>query len=307
VPDGSQPAELYEPLRYMLALGGKRIRPLLALLGCELFGAKKEDALPAAAAIELFHNFTLVHDDIMDNAPLRRNRETIHRRWNGNIALLSGDAMLVMAYRSLARTRSELLPSVLDVFNETALQVCEGQQLDMNFEKKEEISIDDYLHMIMLKTAVLLAGSLKIGAIIGKAGAQDAELLYQFGCNIGVAFQLQDDILDVYGDTEKFGKQKAGDIIAGKKTFLFLKAAETAPAALKKELKRLLESPTMETSEKVQRVTGIYDELDVRTPARILMEEYYQRALSCFDRIRVDASASEKLLGLSQSLMIREI
>ena len=238
----ASPKELYEPIAYMLAMGGKRIRPNLLLISCKLFNGNLKDALPAAIAIELFHGFTLIHDDITDNAPLRRNKPSVHAKWNSNIALLSGDAMLIKAYEYIAKVPGAHLPIVLSIFNDTALKVCEGQQFDMNYETQKKVSIDDYLHMISLKTAALLATSLEMGAILGGASAKDAVRMKVFGGNIGMLFQLQDDILDVFGEQEKVGKQTGGDIINNKKTFLLLKALELAKGNTLKELIHLLSS-----------------------------------------------------------------
>ena len=222
------PAKLYEPISYILSLGGKRMRPALLLMACELFGGDVNKAISPALAIEVFHNFTLMHDDIMDNAPLRRGKTTVHERWNKNVAILSGDVMLIEGYKLMMQVEDRLLRPILDIFNTTAVGVCEGQQLDMEFETRDVVDINEYINMIRLKTAVVLGGALKIGALIGGAPAKDADLLSQFGVQLGVAFQLQDDILDVYGDPEKFGKQVGGDIISNKKTFLLIKALELA-------------------------------------------------------------------------------
>jgi len=218
-----EPKNLYQPIKYSLELGGKRIRPALLLLANDLFGGKNKGAINAALAIEVFHNFTLLHDDIMDDAPLRRGKDTVYKKWGSNIAILAGDVMFVNAIQLLAKNDTSKLPEILDLFNTTAVEVCEGQQFDMNFETLQNVSIDDYLKMIELKTAVLLAASLKIGAILGNASQENANHIYEFGRNLGVAFQLMDDILDLYGDPEKFGKQVGGDIIANKKHTYYLK------------------------------------------------------------------------------------
>ena len=215
-----RPKNLYEPIRYMLAVGGKRARPVLVLMGCEVFNGNRTEAIPAALAIEVFHNFTLLHDDIMDNAPLRRSKPTVHNKWNNSIAILSGDAMFVKACELMMQVNDKQIRTVMDIFLRTSTEVCEGQQMDMSFEKEKNVSITDYLKMIELKTAVLLGCSLQIGAIIGGADEIQSKHLYEFGKNIGIAFQLQDDLLDVFGDAEKFGKQTGGDIISNKKTFL---------------------------------------------------------------------------------------
>ena len=225
---GSNPKELYEPIAYIMSLGGKRLRPVLVFIATDMFDGDAAKALHPALAIELFHNFTLVHDDLMDKAPLRRNQPTVHEKWNNNIAILSGDAMMVRAYQELCLADPSMLPQLLEIFSDTAVKVCEGQQYDMNYESMTKVSIQQYIKMIELKTAVLLGGALKIGAVIGGAREEDAQRLYDFGKHIGIAFQLQDDILDVYADAAKFGKQKGGDIIANKKTYLLLKAIEMA-------------------------------------------------------------------------------
>src|SRR3569833_2778488 len=235
------PAQLYEPITYILSMGGKRMRPALLLMACDLFGGDVEKALPPALAIEVFHNFTLMHDDIMDNAPLRRGKTTVHERWNQNAAILSGDVMLIEGYKLMMQVDNHILRDVLNIFNETAVGVCEGQQLDMEFETREVVGIDEYIEMIRLKTAVVLGGALKIGALIGGASADDAALLSAFGVQLGVAFQLQDDILDVYGNPEKFGKQVGGDIISNKKTYLLIKAKELANSQQKEELNNWLD------------------------------------------------------------------
>jgi geranylgeranyl diphosphate synthase type II len=309
LPLSGKPVELFEPMRYVLALGGKRMRPLLTLIACDLFDGVPAEALGPALGIELFHNFSLVHDDIMDKAPLRRNNPTIHEKWNPNTAILSGDAMLILAYQQIAKAPPEKLSAVLEIFNHTALLVCEGQQLDMNFEKTFQVSIRQYLGMIELKTAVLLAGSLKTGAVLGKASAEDAERIYQFGKNMGIAFQLQDDILDVYGDSDKFGKQKGGDILSNKKTFLLLKAFELAKNMPYKyeELMQWIHAPEFKPQDKVEAVTGIYDCFNIRSLAHAEMEKYYNKALSMLDEIPADPEKKEMLRSLTGSLMVREV
>src|ERR1700712_3291104 len=234
------PAALYEPIKYILSLGGKRMRPALLLMACDLFGGDLKKAISPALAIEVFHNFTLMHDDIMDNAPLRRGKITVHERWNPNVGILSGDVMLIEGYKLMMQVDDHLLRPILNIFNETAVGVCEGQQIDMEFETRNDVAIDEYITMIRLKTAVVLGGALKIGAIIGGAGVNDAALIHTFGEQLGIAFQLQDDILDVYGNPEKFGKQVAGDILANKKTFLLIKALELANESQRVELNKWL-------------------------------------------------------------------
>lgn len=306
---GVQPKELYAPIEYIMALGGKRMRPVLVMLGCDFFDGNPDKALHSAIAIELFHNFTLVHDDIMDKAPLRRGKPTVHEKWNDNIAILSGDAMMVRAYQELCKTESDLLPSLLEIFSDTAAKVCEGQQLDMNYEKLSKVSIVSYLKMIELKTAVLLGGALKMGAIIGGAREEDAKNLFGFGKHIGMAFQLQDDILDVYADEEKFGKQKGGDIIANKKTYLLLKALEMAEnnRYLKEELQLWVAAPHFDPKEKVEAVTNIYNFLNVKELARKEMQKEYDAAISCLKDIPVADAKKNILIAFADSLMVREV
>lgn len=306
---GTTPTELYEPIRYIVSLGGKRIRPLLTLLSCNLFGGNPKDALPAAIAIELFHNFSLIHDDIMDKAPLRRNNPTVHEKWNNNIAILSGDVLLVKAYQEICKTKNTThLPQLLELFNTTATLVCEGQQLDMNYEKADTVSIFNYLKMIELKTAVLLATSLEMGAIIAGANANDCKNIYQLGKNIGIAFQLQDDILDIYGDTEKFGKLKGGDIIANKKTFLLLKAIELSKlnAYKKEELNMWLNAPAANSQDKINAVTEIYNFLDVKTIAEKEMQSYYNKAQKNIADLSIEESAKQELISFIENLLQRK-
>ena len=253
------PANLYEPITYTLNLGGKRIRPALLMLSNNLFGGKDEAALNSALAIEVFHNFTLLHDDIMDEAPLRRGRPSVYKKWNTNVAILSGDVMLMQAIQLLSKKNHPNLHRTLSIFNTTAIQVCEGQQLDMDFEESSSVSIDDYLKMIELKTAVLLAASLKIGAIISHASSDNAHHIYEFGKNLGIAFQLMDDILDLYGNTDKVGKRIGGDVIVNKKTYLLLKAQELATGKTAKDLDFCLTSKVLDDASKVERVTAIFN------------------------------------------------
>lgn len=306
---GSNPKELYEPIEYMMSLGGKRMRPVFVFVGCDLFGGDVSNAIHPALAIELFHNFTLVHDDIMDKAPLRRNQRTVHEKWNTNIAILSGDTLVIKAYQELCKCDKELLPPLLDIFNDTAIKICEGQQLDMNFEHLPKISIPQYLKMIELKTAVLLGGSLKIGALVGGADETNAQLLYEFGKHIGIAFQLQDDILDVYADTEKFGKQKGGDIVANKKTYLLLKAMEMAESNryLKEELHQWIHAPEFVPHEKVEAITSIYNFLNIKELARSEMKKQYDTALTFLKNIPVDEIKKQQLIAVADSLMVREV
>jgi geranylgeranyl diphosphate synthase type II len=300
------PGQLYEPITYILSLGGKRMRPALLLMACELFGGDVNKAIKPALAIEVFHNFTLMHDDIMDNAPIRRGKTTVHERWNKNVAILSGDVMLIEGYRLMMHVDDYLLRPVLDIFNETAVGVCEGQQLDMEFEQQNNVSIDEYLNMIRLKTAVVLGGALKIGALIGGAATTDAELLSTFGTQLGIAFQLQDDILDVYGDPEKFGKQVGGDIISNKKTYLLIKALELAKGEQANELNMFLSTTNIDNTEKVAGVTRIYNDLDIRQYAETAMQTYADRAFEALEQINLPAEYKQYLHDFADGLLVRE-
>jgi geranylgeranyl diphosphate synthase type II len=300
------PKQLYDPITYIINLGGKRVRPLLVLMATELFGGDANGSIHAAMAIEIFHNFTLVHDDIMDNAPLRRGKATVHEKWSTNIAILSGDVMMVEANKNLAKVNPAFLGPVLNAFNATAQGVCEGQQLDMEFEGRDDVSIEEYINMIRLKTAVLLGGALKLGAIIAGASEKDADLIYQFGENIGIAFQLQDDILDVYADPEKFGKQVGGDIIANKKTFLLLKAFELADGETRASLDTWTGYKEFNVQEKVDTVRQVYDTLDIQDIAKESMNNYLNKALAVFAQINVSDERKANLLTLTDQLMARE-
>lgn len=300
------PAELYEPISYILSIGGKRMRPALLLMACDLFGGDVEAALPPAMAIEVFHNFTLMHDDIMDNAPIRRGRATVHEKWNQNVAILSGDVMLIEGYKLMMQVRDNILRRVLDIFNETAVGVCEGQQLDMTFETSNNISIAEYINMIRLKTAVVLGGALKIGALIGESDDKDADLLSDFGVNLGIAFQLQDDILDVYGDPLKFGKQVGGDIISNKKTYLLIKALELVQGFDAEELQRWITFITFDAAEKVAAVTEIYNKVNVRQYAEEEMQAYAEKAFKALEQINLPEDSKQYLRDFADGLLVRE-
>jgi geranylgeranyl diphosphate synthase type II len=300
------PSELYEPISYLMNLGGKRLRPALLLMATDLFKGDVEKAIKPALAIEVFHNFTLMHDDIMDKAPLRRGNPTVHAKWNEAVAILSGDVMLVEAYKLIMQVKPAILPDILKIFNDTAVGVCEGQQIDMNFENYQEVKVDEYINMIRLKTAVLLGGALKIGALIGEAAENDAQLLYDFGEKLGIAFQLQDDILDVYGDPEKFGKQVGGDIISNKKTFLLIRALELAQGAQKEELQNWLSKTTFNAQEKVAAVTAIYNSLNIQDIAKKEMENYAAKGLASLDKIAVDEERKSVLKEFADMLMLRD-
>lgn len=303
----AQPKELYEPISYLMALGGKRMRPLLVLMGYQLFKEDIKKALPAALAVETFHNFTLMHDDIMDNAPLRRGKATVHEKWNNNIAILSGDVMLVEAYKLLCTLDKEVLADVLQLFNKTAVEVCEGQQFDMNFETQTSVVIAAYIEMIGLKTAVLLAASLQMGAIIAGAPTADARHLYDFGKYMGIAFQLQDDLLDVYGDPDKFGKQVGGDIISNKKTYLLIKALELAKGADADVLNKWIAANHFDASAKVKAITALYSQLGIDILLKAEMEGYCEKAFAALANVRT-AKTVEKagLKSFCLELMGRE-
>lgn len=301
-----QPNELYEPFKYILKLGGKRMRPVLVLLGCEMFGGKAKKALPQAIAIELFHNFTLIHDDIMDKAPLRRGLPTVHEKFNSNIAILSGDVMLVYAYEQLIQCRKELVKPVVTLFNETAIKVCEGQQWDMNFENRNDVSAIDYLQMIELKTAVLLGCSLQIGAIIGDASAKEAKRIYNVGKYLGVAFQLQDDILDSFGEEKKFGKLTGGDIIQNKKTLLLIEALNRASGKIKTQLNEWLSRKDFNNIEKVEAVLSIYKQLDIRSVAEKEIQAHYELAMNELDEIKIPEKRKTELRAFAEKLLVRE-
>lgn len=304
---GENPKELYEPIRYIMALGGKRIRPLLVLLGAKMFDDDVEKALLPAAAVEVFHNFTLMHDDIMDKAPLRRGQQTVHEKWDANTAILSGDVMLVRAYELLLNVEPEKLPLVLRLFSRTASEVCEGQQLDMTFERREQVSIPEYIHMITLKTAVLVGFSLELGAILQGAPQADAEHLKAFGDNVGIAFQLRDDLLDVYGDKAKFGKQVGGDILSDKKTFLMLTALEQANAQQRQTIISWRDKTDESIAEeKVKAVTQVYDQLHIRQQTEQQIDLYFQKALHHLDAVQLPDERKSMVRNLALQLMERD-
>ncbi len=297
------PATLYEPNEYFLGLGGKRIRPVLCLMANELFDEVRPEAYAVATAIELFHNFSLIHDDIMDKAPLRRGKQTVHERNGLSTAILSGDVMLVKAYEYLGQIGTAHLPAILQLFNKTAIEVCEGQQLDMDFEKESSVKYDEYIHMITLKTSVLVAASLQMGAILGGAGEGNQHHLYAFGRDLGISFQIQDDYLDAYGDPGKFGKQVGGDILENKKTFLLIRALETASGATLAELNSLLSS---NPADKVSRMLKVYDECGVSAWTNELKMTYYEKALQHLEAVAVVSSRKKPLMDLADQLIQRE-
>lgn len=300
-----QPYGLYEPIEYTLAAGGKRVRPQLAMIASQLFDGNDEDVLPAALALEIFHNFTLLHDDVMDHAEVRRGRPTVHIKWNENTAILSGDQMLIEAYKMLAQVPADKLPKVLHLFNKMATEICEGQQYDVDFESQEHVAIDDYLLMIRLKTSVLLATALQMGAYIAGADEQAQDALYQFGIHIGLAFQIQDDILDVWGDPATFGKAIGGDIACNKKTFVTLTALQLADEDSRHALHTWLGQTMQDNVEKIAAVTAIYNRLEVRAECDKRVEELTQQALSYLSTLPQNAAA-DQLRQLADKLNTRK-
>jgi geranylgeranyl diphosphate synthase type II len=299
----AQPSSLYQATEYFLQLGGKRVRPVLCLMGNELFDEINPDAWHVATAIELFHNFTLIHDDIMDKAPLRRGNQTVHAKFGESTALLAGDVMLVGAYDYLNKINSAYIHSVINLFNKTAKEVCEGQQIDMDFEKKDEVSLEDYLHMIDLKTSVLLAASLKLGSILGGASQRNQNLLYEFGKKLGIAFQIQDDYLDAFGDPKKFGKQPGGDIRSNKKTFLLIQALSVANNPQKKELKKLMAG---NRDNKTEKVLQVFYDCKVNEWALQLKNKYLDEAFVHLEDVAVLSKRKEPLYAMAKFLVQRE-
>ena len=299
------PVLLYTPITYTLDSGGKRIRPALVLAACNLFSDSVVNAIPSALAVELFHNFTLIHDDIMDNAPLRRNRPTVFKQWGQNVAILSGDALCILAYQQLAKTDVAFLRKIFPIFNGIALNICEGQQMDMDFETAPFVTQEEYLRMIELKTAALLKGSLQIGGTIGGGSAQDIINLGEFGLNLGIAFQLQDDLLDAYGDLNVFGKQIGNDIVTNKKTFLAIKALSVAKGHTLELLRGYFNARDIEPGKKIAGVKNIYNELGIDKITENIILEYHNRALVAFDKINVKDDRKDILLSIAQTIMGR--
>lgn len=299
--------KLFEPVKYILSTGGKRLRPVMALMTCNLFSDKIDQAVLPAISLEIFHNFTLVHDDIMDKAGVRRNMPTVHSKWNLNQAILSGDVMAFMANECLAQSPPALFPAIFRVYNKIAVEVCKGQQLDIDFENIIWVSLEDYLRMVELKTSVLIAGGMKIGAILGGADDKSAEMVYNFGRNLGLAFQVQDDILDAWGDPVLFGKMRGGDIIANKKTVLMIRALELSSGDMLKRLQKLLSGNNgeIENDKKVDEVISIYDELGVREFAENKTNEFITRAYESLDNLSVDESRKTELIALAASMTRR--
>ncbi len=301
------PVGLYAPVEYVLGLGGKRIRPLLVLMSYNIYKEDVECALSAAAGIETYHNYTLLHDDLMDKADLRRGNLTVHKKWDDNTAILSGDTMLVLAYKLMCDSSPAHLKEVMDVFNETALQIGEGQQYDMEFEARTDVEVEEYLEMIRLKTSVLLAASLKIGAIVAGASTDDANQLYDFGLQLGLAFQLQDDYLDVYGDPAVFGKKVGGDILCNKKTYMLINALQRANDAQRQELLMWINAQDYEPAQKVAAVTALYDAIGIKQLCHEKIEEYFQAANESLDKVQVSEERKEVLRVFARSLMGRKV
>lgn len=314
-----QPQSLYEPIKYVLALGGKRIRPVLMLMAYELYRDDIETIIPTALGIETYHNYTLLHDDVMDKADMRRGKPTVHKVWDENAAILSGDSMLVLAYQLMSRTSDRHLRAVIELFTETALEIGEGQQYDLDFEQRMDVREEEYIEMIRLKTSVLLASALKLGAIQADAPATDADLLYQFGENLGLAFQLQDDLLDVYGDPATFGKNIGGDILEGKKTFMLINALRLAQGVQRDELERWLSTSVTDvigaagctpkghtSAEKIAAVTALYDEIGIRQLAEQKINYYFDRVFACLDGVDLPPDRKQPLHDFALSLMGRQ-
>jgi len=301
-----EPKGLYDPINYILGIGGKRIRPVLVLAAYNLYRDNIEDIIRPALALEVFHNFTLLHDDIMDKADIRRNQPTVHKKWSENTAILSGDAMSIRAYMLIAETPSQVLPQVLRVFNQTALEVCEGQQYDMDFETRLDVREEEYLEMIRLKTSVLIAGSLKIGAILADAPVLDTDNIYDFGLNLGLAFQLQDDYLDSFGDVKVFGKKIGNDILSNKKTFLLINALKRADKETKNQLISLIEKTDFDSQEKIDTVLEIYKKTNADKLLKEKMAFYYEKAIKSLNSLSVDGDKTKILHDFAEKMMVRE-
>ncbi len=302
-----EPKNLYEPIDYIVGLGGKRMRPVLTLMAAEVFDADYAEALPAAMAVEVFHNFSLVHDDIMDDAPLRRGKETVHEKWNINTGILSGDAMLILAYQYFEQYEPVIFRDLAKLFSKTALEVCEGQQWDVDFETRFDVTIPEYLKMIEYKTAVLVAAAMKMGAIIAETSEENANLIYEFGLNLGLAFQLQDDYLDAFGDPETFGKQLGGDIIENKKTYLYLKALAFSEKEQAEELKNLFSVQLEDNSAKIEAVKAIFNHSGASKATQEAIQEYTFKAFETLNKMSVDGKKKEILRSFGENLMGRKV
>lgn len=306
LPYNREPQSLYEPIKYVLSMGGKRVRPVLMLLAYNMYKEKPESILSSACALETYHNYTLLHDDLMDNADLRRGHETVHRKWDANTAILSGDSMLVLAYERMAQCPKEKLAEVLHLFTETALEIGEGQQYDMEFENRTDVTEAEYIEMIRLKTSVLLACAVKMGAILADASAEDADNLYKFGEQIGLAFQLQDDFLDVYGDPAVFGKAIGGDITSNKKTFMLINAFNHATAEQREELTRWITAEQFDAAEKIAAVTRLYNEIGIDRMAKEKIEYYFAQSTQYLARVNVPEERKQELIAYTHDMMKRE-
>lgn len=302
-----EPKNLYEPIHYILHLGGKRIRPVLTVMSAEIFDVSYEKALPAALAVEVFHNFSLVHDDIMDDAPLRRGNITVHEKWDTNTAILSGDAMLILAYQYFEKYEPVIFQALAKLFSKTALEVCEGQQWDVDFETRKDVTIPEYLKMIEYKTAVLVAAAMKMGAIIARTSDENANLIYEFGLNLGLAFQLQDDYLDAFGDPETFGKQVGGDIIENKKTYLYLKAMEFANGIDRQELADLFSIQMEENGAKINQVKEIFVNSGASAATKKAIAAYTFKAFDTLDKMNIDEQKKQILRSFGENLMGRKV
>ena len=302
-----EPSNLYEPIHYILKLGGKRMRPVLTLMSAEVFDADYKLALPAALAVEVFHNFSLVHDDIMDEAPLRRGNETVHEKWDTNTAILSGDAMLILAYQYFEKYNTEVFRDLAKLFSKTALEVCEGQQWDVDFETRNDVTIPEYLKMIEYKTAVLVAASMKMGALVAETTKENADLIYDFGLNLGLAFQLQDDFLDCFGNPATFGKQVGGDIIENKKTYLYLKAMEFSSDQEKDQLLHLFSIQPEDSTEKIELVKQIFNKTGASNATQQAIQGYTLKAFDTLQKIGIDNEKKEKLKSFGENLMGRKV
>ena len=302
-----EPKNLYEPIEYILRLGGKRMRPVLTLMASEVFDTDYKAALPAAMAVEVFHNFSLVHDDIMDDAPLRRGQETVHEKWDLNTGILSGDAMLILAYQYFEQYEPVIFRDLAKLFSKTALEVCEGQQWDVDFERRNDVSIPEYLKMIEYKTAVLVAAAMKMGAIVAKTSAKEAELIYDFGLNLGLAFQLQDDFLDAFGDPKTFGKQVGGDIIENKKTYLYLKAREFSSVEKASELQELFSLQLEDNTEKIETAKSIFNQSGASKATQEAIEMYTLKAFETLEKMDINTEKKDILRAFGKNLMGRKV
>lgn len=302
-----EPAQLYEPIKYILELGGKRLRPILTLMSCDFFDTDHKEAMNAALAVELFHNFSLIHDDIMDNAPLRRGKETVHEKWDLNTGILSGDAMLILAYQLFESYEPKLFSDLARLFSKTAIEVCEGQQFDIDFEQRDDVSIDEYIRMIDFKTAVLIGASMKMGAIVAGASSNCQENIYEFGRNLGIAFQLQDDYLDAFGNPETFGKQIGGDIIANKKTYLYLTALELSSPSESAELRHLYSISPKDSSDKIAIVKRLFESSGAVEAAQKLILSYTDRANDVLNKLEIPIERKDNLRAFGEWLMQRKV